>query len=261
MSMDLGRLQEGLERATGSRWFLVAFTLVTLVPPVTEKGYDPSETSTVIYYLLANSLLGLASPLYPIFKIIPAALILSLVMLGDRISRVFSLYAAVSYLLFALLQGISITERYGFAIVTGNVIQMLLTSVLWFWEAIIKRNDFRSPKLSLKNCWTIPLAFLAFWYPMGPTGGPDFDPRYLLTNAAGLAFCTMTPVYLAVLTVYYPNVNKATMRVTGLTGAIIGFWNMVAFLTMPQLLWWHGILHLPLMLISLYALALSFRAR
>ncbi|MEM0036780.1 MAG: hypothetical protein QXU23_04765 [Candidatus Korarchaeum sp.] len=62
MSMDLGRLQEGLERATGSRWFLVAFTLVTLVPPVTEKGYDPSETSTVIYYLLANSLLGLASP-------------------------------------------------------------------------------------------------------------------------------------------------------------------------------------------------------
>lgn len=260
--MDLERLQEGIERATRSWWFLVAFILTGMVPPIAEKGYDPSETGTVIYYLLGNSLLKIASPLYPIFKLIPIVLILSLVLLGDRISRAFSFYAAMSYLLFALLQGISITERYGFAIVTGNVAQMLMTSALWFWEAIVKRNDFRFPRLSSRNLWTIPLAFLAFWYPLNPeTLCPDFNPGYFLTNAAGLAFCTMTPVYLTVLMIYYPSVNKSTMRVTGLTGTIIGFWNMVTnFIIMPRF-WWNGVLHLPLMLISPYALALSFERR
>jgi len=89
---------------------------------------------------------------------------------------------------------------------------------------------------------------------------PDFNLVYLFTNPAGLAFCTMTPVYPGILTLYYPMVNIATLRVTSLLGIIIGFWNMVGnFLIKPDILWWNGALHLPLVFISVYALILSFR--
>jgi hypothetical protein len=69
----------------------------------------------------------------------------------------------------------------------------------------------------------------------------------------------MTPVYLGILTLYYPKVNVVTLRLTGLLGIIIGFWNMmVNFLIMPDL-WWNGVLHLPLLFISIYAFVLSLR--
>jgi len=65
---------------------------------------------------------------------------------------------------------------------------------------------------------------------------------------------------LTILTLYYPMVNIVTLRVTSLLGIIIGFWNMVVnFLFKPDILWWNGVLHLPLVFISIYAFILSFR--
>jgi len=70
----------------------------------------------------------------------------------------------------------------------------------------------------------------------------------------------MTPVYLAVLTLCHPKVNLATLRVTSLIGIIIGLYNMlVNFGFDPSMLWWNGVLHIPLLSISIYAFALSFR--
>jgi len=254
--MDLEKAQERLELLTSRRLFFIAFILVGFIPPIAEKGYNPSDMGYLIPYLLANSLLKQAYPIYPLFKVLPIFLIFALIL--GKANRIFSLYAGVTYILFAFLQGISVTERYGLAVITGNIVQMLIVSALWIWEAVVRRNRFTSP--NLRNCWAIPLAFLAFWYPLNPESkGPDFNPSYLLTNAAGLAFCTMTPVYLTVLLIYYPNVNKATMRVTSLAGAIIGFWNMFNFLSPYG--WWNGVLHLPLLLISVYALILSLKSQ
>ena len=70
----------------------------------------------------------------------------------------------------------------------------------------------------------------------------------------------MTPVYLGILTLYYPRVNMVTLRITSLLGVIIGFWNvLVSFLLNFDILWWFGVLHLPLVFISIYALILSFK--
>jgi len=55
-----------------------------------------------------------------------------------------------------------------------------------------------------------------------------------------------------------PVVNVATLRVTGLVGTIIGFWNTYTnFFTDLSLFWWNGVLHIPLFTISIYALILS----
>jgi len=70
----------------------------------------------------------------------------------------------------------------------------------------------------------------------------------------------MTPVYLAVLILHWPRVNAATLRVTSFSGIIVAFWNVIVnFFIAPDTLWWNGILHLPLLFISIYAFILSFR--
>jgi len=258
----LEKIQGTLELITRKWWFLVLFILIgTITPPIVTKGFDPSKTGEIISYILQNSLITFCSPLYPVFKIIPIILVFALILFGNRIGRIFSLYGGITYLLFAFLQGIAITDKYGFGIVTGNFILMILVAIFWFWEASVNKNNFTLQKLPIIRYWVVPLAFLAFWYPVNlESMKPDFNLAYLFTNPAGLAFCTMTPVYLGILTLYYPKVNIATLRVTSLLGIIIGFWNMVVnFLIKPDILWWNGVLHLPLVFISIYALILSFR--
>lgn len=255
--------QGKLELITRKWWFLLLFILLgTIVPPIVTKGFDPSKIGEIIPYLLSHALIRSCPPsFYIVFKIVPIVLIFFLILFENKVGRLFSLYVGITYVLFALLQGIAITERYGLGIVTGNFIQMLIIAAFWFWEASVNENNFSHQKIPIMRYWVVPLAFLAFWYPVNlESMQPDFNLVYLFTNPAGLAFCMMTPLYLGILTLYYPKINIATLRVTSLVGMIIGFWNMVVnFLIKPNILWWNGVLHLPLLFISIYAFILSFR--
>jgi len=69
----------------------------------------------------------------------------------------------------------------------------------------------------------------------------------------------MTPVYVGLLTLYWPKVNMATLRVTSLVGLIIGLYNMLNFFIRPGRNWWNGVLHIPLLIISLYGLIISLK--
>ncbi|MFO8060851.1 MAG: hypothetical protein R6U70_09410 [Bacillota bacterium] len=72
----------------------------------------------------------------------------------------------------------------------------------------------------------------------------------------------MTPVFLTPLILFHPRVNIVTMRVTALAGVIIGLYNLLVNFGLERaLLWWMGILHIPLLLISGHALVLSYRTR
>ncbi|MHC4337158.1 MAG: hypothetical protein ACYSTG_04310 [Planctomycetota bacterium] len=83
---------------------------------------------------------------------------------------------------------------------------------------------------------------------------------YFRNKANGPAFCLMTPVYAGLLTLYYPKVNMVTLRVTSLVGLSIGTANMFTnFLMRPSKNWWNGVLHIPLLVISLYGLIISLR--
>ena len=259
---NLDRIQTKLELITRRWWFYFIFILVQFfIPSYTSKGFDWSETGLITEEILSNAIVYSYSALYPIFKIIPIILVVSIIILRNRISRIFSIYVAFTYVLFAFLQSIAETDKYGFGILTLNLIMFLVVAVFWFWEALIQKNDFTPQKRPLWKYWMIPFAIFAFWYPINPnTFMPDFNPLYIFTNEAGLAFCLMTPVYLSILTLYHPKVNIATLRVTSLVGLIIGFYNiLVNFFMSPETLWWNGVLHIPLFTISIYSLVLSFK--
>ena len=261
---NLEKVQRTLDLITRKWWVIVVFILLDiLVPPIVTKGYDPSKTGEIIPYIIRHSLFtsDSLSLLYPIFKILPTILVFVLIFTGNRFSRIFSFYVGINYILFAILQYISISDTYGFAVVSGNFILTIVVALLWFWEFAVNRNDFTPRKINLIRFWVVPFAFLAFWYPLNlESMKPDFNLSYIFTNSVGLAFCNMTPVYLAILTIYYPRVNIVTLRITGLLGVIIGIWNLlVNFIIDQDVLWWNGVLHLPLVFISIYALILSFK--
>jgi len=238
------------------------------IPPYTSNGYAPLEAGRVNAYILTHTIKGSFYSLYPIFKIIPIGLVLSIFFFGNKTAKLFGLYAGMSYILFAFLQSISFTKEYGLGICFAHLALSLLVAVSWFKEVNSERNDFTPRRQSLWKYWVVVPALFAFWEPANPiTGMPDFSLTYLLTSGAGLAFCMMTPVYLAVLTLYYPKVNLTILRITSIIGIFYGLGNMaLAFFLNLGLSWWIGILHLPLLVIALYGLMLSignplYRAR
>jgi len=252
--------QNRLERITRKWWFYLLFILIQFVPPYASKGYKLDEWGDVISHALRKAVIYSYSELFPIFKIIPIILLIGIFVFRNKVARLFSVYVSISYVLFAFGQSIAVTEKYGVAICTINIVMFLVVAAFWAWEAKVLQNDFTLMKQPIWRYWVVPLAVLAFWYPINlRTGRPDFNLLYIFTSPAGVAFCMMTPVYVGLLTLYWPKVNIATLRVTSLVGLIIGLYNMLNFIVRPSQLWWNGVLHIPLLVISLYGLVLSFK--
>jgi len=255
-------VQNRLEWLTGKWWFILLFVIIQFIPPYASRGFDYSEIDMITRAVLSNAIIYRYQSIFPVFKIAPLLLFLLIALTGNRVNRIFSIYVGINYLMFAFLQSIAVTEEYGLAIITVNLLMFILVASLWLWEAVINKNDLTSKNKPFWRYWVIPLAILAFWYPCtisGSTAKLDFNPLKILTNEAGLTFCMMTPVYLAILTLYHPEVNVATMRVTALVGVIIGFYNVLMNFFIEPSLWWNGVLHIPLLTISIYSLILSFR--
>jgi len=252
-----------IEKYFSKRWsypllYVILFLLNTVFPPYASKGYSWVETGDVVYSLLRVSLKPYQH-FAPIFHVATVALIFLIWKYGKRVSRIFSVYVGANYVFIALGQGIGTTEKYGWVILTGSVVSYLFIALLWLGESFNPKIDTTFRKLPVIRYWMAPLALLAFWFPVKsvPSIGafPDFNPLLLLTSwGYGFSFCMTTPVILCLLTLFYPNINKPLLKVYSFVGIIYGLWNMLSLFD-PQTRW-SGILHFPLLLISIYAFAL-----
>ena len=254
------KIQSALDSVTKKWWFLLLVIILFFLPSYGSQPINPQEIPQLIIEVMSNSFVYTYPALYPVFKIIPILMVIGIILFGDRITRLFDIYVAVSLTLFAVLQNTAITVRYGFAAITGNVVVYLLVALFWWWESIAKGNDFSPYKRPLWKYWVVPVAFIAFWFPINTqTITPDFNPLNIILNEAGLTMCMMIPVYLAVLTLFYPQVNMAALRVTSFAGLITSFFNVFQWFIFNPQAWWMGVLHLPLLSISAYAFILSLR--
>jgi hypothetical protein len=247
------------EKLARKWWFFAAILLLFFAPSYSAVRVEPTDIAQLIVEVLSRPLIYSIPALFPIFKIIPILLILAIIVFGDRSTRAFSIYVVVVSVLIAVFQTMAVTESYGFAIMTGSLFVYLLVAAFWIWEAIVGQNDFSPRKVPLWRWWVVPLSFLAFWLPIDEILRPDFSPLLILTSEAGVTYCMMTPVFLAVLVLFYPTVNGALLRVTSFVGLITGILNIIQeFFVFPEA-WWMGVLHLPLLAISGYAFILSLR--
>jgi hypothetical protein len=225
---------------------------ILLLPHYTSKGYALSESGDVVLAVISVALRPYRW-LAPIFHVMTPLLILSISILGNRARRFVAAYFAVDYAIIAGAQGIADTERFGFTVVTGTVASIALIALLWVGEALRPQNETVFRRIRLWRYWVVPLALLAFWAP-----SPKLEPIRLLTSDYGIAFCVTTPVVLALLTILYPRINITLLRAMGTVGFVIGLLNMYSWFNPGEPNVWLGILHIPLVLTSAFALVLPF---
>jgi len=95
------------------------------------------------------------------------------------------------------------------------------------------------------------LEVAAFWFPVNSqTAAPEFNPVYFVANESMVTSCMLIPVILAVLLLYFPRVNPVTLRVTGFIGIIFGLINVLTWFVLNPGMWWMGVMHLPLLIVS-----------
>lgn len=248
-----------LKNILQKRWMLLMTLLLGCLPPYSSRGYSIWEAGRVNGYILTHAIPSAFHSLYPVFKIIPMFLVITILWYGSRTRKLFSLYVAISYVLFAFCQSLSVTEMYGTGICLSHLLLSLWIAMLWLWEVSRPGNDFSQRRRPFWKYWVFLPALLAFWEPVNPaTGLPDFKLAYWLTSSAGLAFCMLTPLYLATLIVFYPTVNRAIFEVTSLVGFAYALGNFYIAFFFDARFWWVGILHLPLLILSLNGLFLAF---
>jgi len=256
------RAQEWLESATRRWWFFLLILLLQFLPPATSFRFDQSRMTEIIGRILGSAYA--TNPewraLYPALNSLAIIMLVGAVVLRNRWGRVLAVYAGLSYFAQAFLQNVAYLPGLGYGIVTNSVVMFLLVAAVWFLEAFCTRTNYQAMSRRPSRAWVIPLAAVALWYPASlDTMRPDFDPTHLLNGPAALAFCLMTPSFLALLILSHPQANLVTLRVTGIVGSIVALYNLVFLVMYFERLWWNAVLHLPLLIISIFAVVLGYR--
>lgn len=240
------------------KWWFFAILLVGqfLIMPFSSRNFDFVQINDIIYTTLQNALqtqIGVYNIFFQSFSLLMLVLLL---ILRNKIKRVFNIYIAVSYLAFAIIQNIAITEKYGLSVVTINVIMFLFVAYVWMMEIFQSKNDYSFTNFKWKYSWMIILSLFAYLCPFSLKGLLDLNPLNFFDKSSATAFCLTTPLFLTILTLNLPRINIVTYRITAIIGVIIGLYNMFSFLN-PHTLFL-GVLHIPLLAISLYCSILSY---
>ncbi len=237
-------------------------TMISILPPITQVSYNPRNTPDVIMHILMVSIAPYQAWGW-VFHVATIALIALVVFRPDSAGRWLAAYFGVNYLLISALQTNAMTEKYGFAVQTGALIATALLGLLWLWVAWRDRLQASFEDIPTWRWRLLPLALLVFWSPIAIEGDkviPNFNPLLLLTSPDyGLAYCFMTPVFLFLLILFYPQVNTFAFRVTAFNGLLYGLFNLTHWFNPDTI--WMGVMHIPLLVIPLVALLMPVLER
>lgn len=247
-----------LEKTSRQWWFYLLIVMAQFVlMPLATRNFNFQYIQNIITTSLSKALMFKLTAFYPYFQLLAFVLIGALFFLQNRLRRIFSLYITISYLAFAILQNIAVTEKYGLSIVTINVLMFTGIALTWLREVLHPETDFSFRNLNWKTCWMIPLALFAFWTPLDmETLQFNFTGNAFLTSGSSLTFCMMTPMFLTIYTLCMPRVNRLAYRLTAFIGILLGIYNLNSFFNPYTVNL--GILHLPLLTISLFSFINSF---
>jgi hypothetical protein len=262
MSERTDRIQGNLELVSRKWWFYILLCLLFFIPSYGARGFDTRQSSALVEAVLRHPFIYSLSPVFPLLKLLPVLLMVLVVVFRNRFRMVLHAYVTLLLLAIAVFQNSASTERVGLAILTGNVALMTIAALSWLWETISRKGDYSR---AYPTFWKWPffaLGFFAFWFPANSaTAAPDFNPAYIAANESMVTACMVLPVVLAFLLLYFPRVNIVTFRVSAFVGTLLGVVNVVTWFVLNPSMWWMGVLHLPLLTISILSFTLSFTGR
>ena len=249
---------EKLKGYTKKWWFFALLLLAqSVLMPIVSRNFEPQDIDRMVIVTLGNAPQGHLGNLNIVFQSLSLLMFILLFVFKNRVRTLFNAYVSVSYLTFAFIQNIAVTEQYGFSVVTVNLVMFLFVAYVWIRETLHPENNYNFSGFKWKYAWMIVLALFAYWCPFTHQGQPDLNPLHFFTNNTATAFCLTTPAFLTILTLNLPKVNIVTYRITAIIGFVIGIYNMFNFFN-PHTVWL-GFVHIPLVSISLYCAILSYK--
>ena len=125
-----------LDKFLLSRKFIVCIIVLQFILlPIATKGFRWENIGDLIIYTLSHALIQGMYPYAWTFQIVSLVMLMLLVLRRVTMSRWFMFYVEGCYVLYAIVQNVAVTDKYGFSIVTVNVVMMLLVALLWMREA------------------------------------------------------------------------------------------------------------------------------
>ena len=122
----------------------VVLVLCIFLPTITSVPFDPQETSLVIrdvFIWTSIEYLWLS----PFVHITTVLLLILLSRYGKSIGRIADAYFGVLFLFFAFSNHIAVTDKYGLAVIAGNLVMVLIVGIFWMWEAYRPKNVYFFP--------------------------------------------------------------------------------------------------------------------
>jgi hypothetical protein len=253
----MNRLASFQKYVSSKWWFYLVLIVIFFIPSFSAKSASAEQIPQMIAEVLRTPFIFQYEAMFIVSKIIFIFMMLSVFAYPKIMSRYFTLLSAAYLFFIAVFQNMSYTETFGFTVLIGNVVLHLIVVTFWVFELFIGENKFKLEGKPVWKWWVVPFALFAFWMPISCQGKPDFNLYYLLTNESMLTYCMITPVLIAILTLFFPHVNIWLLRVTSFVGMIFGIINVLMWFVFQTEFMWVGVLHIPLLVISVYGFLLS----
>lgn len=237
----------------GSVWFKAGLALLLLIPPVATRGYDPAASATLVRTVLAHPIVNELPVLVVVAKYALLAVAVAL-LARPPLRRLGWGYYAVALAVIAVGQNLALTQEYGWVWLPGNTAVQLVVAGFALAEAVRAAPEPTGSGTSASRWWMVVPMALAWLFPYVVVDGqvrPGL-PAAALVNEAGLTYCMVTPVILGAFLI--GGESTPALRVTAWVGLLFGLLNAMTWFLLAPGSWWMGVLHLPLLVLSLYAM-------
>jgi hypothetical protein len=250
------------ENLTTKWWFYAFLVLCVFIPPYTQNGFSSfaALVETVAYvadFLIENKLVLV--PYMPIFHLCFLLLFGLLFIYGNRFGRTFSIVAGFHFVFITFLQGGAVTQKYGMVFYPNAFLEISLISFGWFWEAKIRKTDYSFKRKAPTYYWFAGIVMVfSFW---NPDKLGTLSPLSLLTSTSPIAFCMITPIYLSLLSLLYPDINIPFFRTASFVAILVSLITIGMGFFMDNRsegLYW-SIIHSPMLITSVYCFLLGFQ--
>jgi len=245
-----------IEKIIRKWWFYAICIVLLFIPSIVQQHVSSEKASLIVQEVMQNPLIYKVKEIFPIAKIWIIFLLIGGLIWKNNFRKTFAVSISILFAFIMIFQNVSLDTSFGYAILLGNILLQFVVILSWIYESRVCKNDFSKPRLRWWNIVLFILAFIAFWMP-ALNGKMYFSIKDLIMNESGLTYCMVMPIILSILLLYYPGINKITLRVTSFVGFLFGILNMITWFVLNTSFWWMGIVHFPLLIISCIGLVLS----
>ena len=150
-----------MKKWTKTLLILAVFFICSFLPVFAALPFSQQDSSLVIKEVLMKTSVAYLW-LSPSVHVVTVVLLVAMYLYGSRVGRIVDGFFAILFLSIAFSNHIAVTDTYGLAVVTGNLVPVLIVGLFWVWEVYKPQNNYVFERLPAWRYWVFAFCFLGF---------------------------------------------------------------------------------------------------